>query len=149
VYTPNSQDELRRLDYRMQWDADFLSYLKSLEIERNKPVIFCGDLNVSHQEIDLARPRENRKNAGFSDQERQGFSNMLTAGFIDTFRHLYPEQRDAYSWWSYRAGARERNIGWRLDYFLVSQSLNERIAEARILRHVHGSDHCPVALHLA
>ena len=149
VYTPNSQDELRRLDYRMQWDADFLAYVKLLEIERNKPVIFCGDLNVSHQEIDLARPRENRKNAGFSDQERQGFSNMLTAGFTDTFRHLYPEQREAYSWWSYRAGARERNIGWRLDYFLVSQSLNVRIAEARILPHVHGSDHCPVALHLA
>jgi exodeoxyribonuclease-3 len=149
VYTPNSQDELRRLDYRMQWDADFLAYLKLLEVEKNKPVIFCGDLNVSHQEIDLARPRENRRNPGFSDEERQGFSNMLDAGFTDTFRHLYPDKCEAYSWWSYRAGARERNVGWRLDYFLTSHALRDRIAAAEILPHVHGSDHCPVSLRLS
>lgn len=149
VYTPNSQDELRRLEYRMQWDADFLAYVKQIESEKNKPVIFCGDLNVSHQEIDLARPRENRRNPGFSDEERQGFSNLLEAGFTDTFRHLYPDKREAYSWWSYRAGARERNVGWRLDYFLTSHSLNDRIAAAEILPHVLGSDHCPVSLRLS
>jgi exodeoxyribonuclease-3 len=148
VYTPNSQDELRRLDYRMQWDADFLAFVKAIEVEKKKPVIFCGDLNVSHQEIDLARPRENRRNPGFTDEERMGFSNMVEAGFIDSFRHLYPDKRDAYSWWSYRAGARERNVGWRLDYFLTSQALRERIAAAEILPHVHGSDHCPVSLRL-
>jgi len=146
VYTPNSQDELRRLEYRQQWDADFLAYVKNLEAEKNKPVIFCGDLNVSHQEIDLARPKENRRNPGFTDEERAGFGNMLDAGFVDTFRHLYPEQRNAYSWWSYRGGARERNVGWRLDYFLTSTPLRERIVEADILAHVHGSDHCPVRL---
>ena len=146
VYTPNSQDELRRLEYRQQWDADFLAYVKNLEAEKNKPVIFCGDLNVSHQEIDLARPKENRRNPGFTDEERAGFGNMLDAGFVDTFRHLYPEQRNAYSWWSYRGGARERNVGWRLDYFLTSSPLRERIVEADILAHVHGSDHCPVRL---
>jgi exodeoxyribonuclease-3 len=112
-------------------------------------VIFCGDLNVSHQEIDLARPKENRKNAGFSDQERQGFSNMLDAGFTDTFRHLHPETTEAYSWWSYRAGARERNIGWRLDYFLLSESLKSRIVDAGIMPQILGSDHCPVTLTLA
>lgn len=149
VYTPNSQDFLRRLDYRMRWDVDFLRYLKELEQEKNKPVIFCGDLNVSHQEIDLARPKENRKNAGFSDQERQGFSNMLDAGFTDTFRHLHPETTEAYSWWSYRAGARERNIGWRLDYFLLSESLKSRIVDAGIMPQILGSDHCPVTLTLA
>ena len=148
VYTPNAQDELRRLTYRMQWDADFLAYLKSLEEEKGKPVICCGDLNVSHQEIDLARPRENRRNAGFSDEERSGFANMLSAGFTDTFRHLYPDQKDAYSWWSYRAGARERNIGWRLDYFLISTEIRTRIADAQILPQIHGSDHCPVSLRL-
>ena len=148
VYTPNSQDELRRLSYRMQWDVDFLGYLKSLEAEKGKPVICCGDLNVSHQEIDLARPRENRNNPGFSDGERQGFSRLLGAGFTDTFRHLYPDQTDAYSWWSYRAGARERNIGWRLDYFLLSTEICNRIADAEILPHIHGSDHCPVSLRL-
>jgi exodeoxyribonuclease III len=149
VYTPNSQDELRRLDYRVQWDADFLAFVKQLEAEKHKPVIFCGDLNVSHEEIDLARPRENRRNPGFTDEERQGFSNMLDAGFTDTFRHLYPDQRDAYSWWSYRGGARERNVGWRLDYFLTSHTLRDRIAAADILPHIHGSDHCPVSLRLS
>lgn len=148
VYTPNAQDELKRLPYRMQWDADFLRYLKNIEQTLGKPVIFCGDLNVSHQEIDLARPKENRFSAGFSDQERQGLSNILDAGFTDSFRHLHPDQTGAYSWWSYRGGARQRNVGWRLDYFCVSNAMTSRIAEATIMAEVLGSDHCPVALRL-
>lgn len=146
VYTPNSQNELRRLDYRMQWDADFLSYCK--ELEKNKPVIFCGDLNVAHTEIDLARPKQNRKSAGFSDEERAGFDNIVGAGFVDTFRHFYPETTDAYTWWSYRAGARGKNIGWRIDYFCTSDALKPKLKSASILADVLGSDHCPVTLEL-
>lgn len=144
VYTPNSQNELRRLPYRERWDADFLAYCQSLE--KNKPVVFCGDLNVSHREIDLARPKQNRKNAGFSDQERAGFDRILEAGFIDTYRHYYPDREGAYSWWSYRAGARGKNIGWRLDYFCASANLLPQIHNAEILSEVLGSDHCPVVL---
>ena len=146
VYTPNSQNELRRLPYRQQWDADFLTYCKDLE--KSKPVIFCGDLNVAHQEIDLARPRQNRQSAGFSDEERANFDKIIEQGFIDTFRHFYPEKTDAYSWWSYRAGARGKNIGWRLDYFCVSDTLISRVKSAAILSEVHGSDHCPVTLEI-
>lgn len=148
VYTPNAQDELKRLPYRMQWDADFLRYLKNIEQWLGKPVIFCGDLNVSHQEIDLARPKENRFSPGFSDQERQGLSNLIDAGFTDSYRHLHPGKTGAYSWWSYRGGARQRNVGWRLDYFCVSNAISSRIAEATIMAEVLGSDHCPVALRL-
>ncbi len=147
VYTPNSQNELRRLPYRQQWDADFLSYCKDLE--NDKPVVFCGDLNVAHQEIDLARPKQNRKNAGFSDEERANFDNILSAGFVDSFRHFYPEKTEAYSWWSYRAGARGKNIGWRLDYFCVTSPFMERVKKAEILNDVLGSDHCPVVLELS
>ena len=144
VYTPNSQNELKRLDYRMEWDTAFLAHLKALE--ETKPVVFCGDLNVSHHEIDLARPAANRKNAGFSDQERESFTRLLDAGFIDTYRHANPTQEGAYSWWSYRAGARGKNIGWRLDYFGVSTSLIERITNPQIHADVLGSDHCPVSI---
>lgn len=144
VYTPNSQNELKRIDYRMDWDRDFLAYCKDLE--KAKPVIFCGDLNVSHKEIDLARPKNNRKSAGFSDQERASFDSILEAGFTDTFRHFYPDTEAAYSWWSYRAGARGKNVGWRLDYFCASDSLTPRLASASILSEVLGSDHCPVTL---
>lgn len=144
VYTVNAQDGLRRLDYRLEWDAAFRKYVNALAL--TKPVIFCGDLNVAHHEIDLARPKENHKSAGFSDEERASFGVLLSSGFIDTYRHLYPEQTGAYSWWSYRAGARERNVGWRIDYFAVSPALIERVKEASILPHVHGSDHCPVSL---
>jgi exodeoxyribonuclease-3 len=147
VYTPNSQDELRRLPYRMEWDAAFLSYVK--ELEKTKPVIFAGDLNVAHREIDLARPKQNRKSAGFSDEERAGFDDIVAGGFIDTFRHLHPDATDQYSWWSYRGGAREKNIGWRIDYFCVSSQLAPRIASAGILPEVIGSDHCPVVIELA
>ena len=147
VYTPNSQNELRRLPYRQQWDADFLQYCKDLEL--SKPVIFCGDLNVAHQEIDLARPKQNRNSAGFSDEERANFDKIAAEGFVDTFRHFYPDQTDAYSWWSYRAGARGKNIGWRLDYFCVSNSLVERVKAAEILSDVLGSDHCPVTLEIS
>lgn len=146
VYTPNSQNELKRLDYRMRWDADFLAYCKDLE--KTKPVIFCGDLNVAHQEIDLARPKANRKNAGFSDEERASFDNILAAGFVDTFRHFYPDKTEEYSWWSYRAGARGKNIGWRLDYFCISQSLTNELTSASIMQDVLGSDHCPVAIEI-
>ncbi|MFC4994924.1 exodeoxyribonuclease III [Rubritalea tangerina] len=146
VYTPNAQNELKRLDYRMQWDKDFLAYCKDLE--STKPVIFCGDLNVAHQEIDLARPKANRKSAGFSDQERAGFDNIVEAGFIDTFRHFHPDTEGAYSWWSYRAGARGKNVGWRIDYFCTSASLTPQLASAEILSDVLGSDHCPVTLTL-
>lgn len=144
VYTPNAKSELARLDYRIEWDRDFLAYCK--ELEKTKPVIFCGDLNVAHNEIDLARPKNNRKSAGFSDQERASFDNILAAGFTDTFRHFYPDTEAAYSWWSYRAGARGKNVGWRLDYFCTSASLTPRLESASILSEVLGSDHCPVRL---
>lgn len=144
VYTPNSQSELARLDYRMKWEDDFLSYLKKLE--ETKPVIFCGDLNVAHKEIDLKNPKTNRKNAGFTDEEREKFSKLLDEGFIDTFRYFYPEQENIYSWWSYRFKAREKNAGWRIDYFCVSKALKERLVDASILTDILGSDHCPVLL---
>ena len=146
VYTPNAQDGLRRIDYRMQWDDAFRDYL--LALDRKKPVVVCGDMNVAHQEIDLKNPGPNRGNAGFSDEEREKFSRLLASGFTDTFRLLYPEQTGAYSWWSYRFHAREKNAGWRIDYFLVSDRLRERVTAARILQDVYGSDHCPVELEL-
>lgn len=144
VYTPNSQDELKRLDYRMQWETDFLAYLKKLE--EKKGVIFCGDLNVAHKEIDLKNPKTNRRNAGFTDEERGKFSEVLAAGFIDTFRYFYPDKTDIYSWWSYRFSARAKNAGWRIDYFCVSECLKDRLMDAKILTDVMGSDHCPVEL---
>ena len=144
VYTPNSQNELARLPYRMQWEEDFLAYLKKLE--EKKPVIFCGDLNVAHKEIDLKNPKTNRKNAGFTDEEREKFSQLLDAGFIDTFRYFYPEQEGIYSWWSYRFKAREKNAGWRIDYFCVSECLKEKLLDAKIHTEIMGSDHCPVEL---
>lgn len=146
VYTPNAQNELRRLDYRMQWDRDFLAYVKNLE--ETKPVIFCGDLNVAHTEDDLANPKSNRKNAGFSDEERAGFDALVSAGFIDTFRE-FTQGKGHYSWWSYRAGARSRNVGWRIDYFMISESLRSRLQSAKILPDILGSDHCPVEMTFA
>lgn len=146
VYTPNSQDGLKRLDYRMEWEDAFRVYIKSLD--NNKPVIICGDLNVAHKEIDLKNPKSNRKNAGFTDEEREKFCTLLDAGFIDTFRHLYPEQTDIYSWWSYRFQARAKNAGWRIDYFVVSERLSGNIAEAKIHTDIYGSDHCPVEVEL-
>ena len=146
VYTPNSQDELRRLDYRMKWEDDFQDYLQRLDAQ--KPVIVCGDLNVAHQEIDLKNPKTNRRNAGFTDEEREKFTALLNKGFIDTFRTLYPEQI-TYSWWSYRFRAREKNAGWRIDYFVTSQRLLERIKDAKIHTEILGSDHCPVELLLS
>ncbi|MBC1332007.1 exodeoxyribonuclease III [Listeria booriae] len=144
VYTPNSQNELKRLDYRMSWEEAFLNHLKKLDAI--KPVVVCGDLNVAHQEIDLKNPKTNRKNAGFSDEERGKFSDLLAAGFTDSFRHLYPELEGAYSWWSYRMNARARNTGWRIDYFVVSNRIAPNIAEAAIHADILGSDHCPVEL---
>lgn len=144
VYTPNSQEELRRLDYRMRWDDDFRAYLKKLEAK--KPVIVCGDLNVAHKEIDLKNPKTNRKNAGFTDEERAKFTTLLESGFTDTFRHFYPEQEGFYSWWSYRFKAREKNAGWRIDYFLTSDSLKDKLRGAKIHTDIFGSDHCPVEL---
>lgn len=144
VYVPNSQNELARLPYRMEWEAAFLVYLKKLE--ERKPVIFCGDLNVAHQEIDLKNPKTNRRNAGFTDEERACFTRILENGFIDTFRYFYPEQTDIYSWWSYRFHAREKNAGWRIDYFCVSKQLEERLIDAKIHTDIQGSDHCPVEL---
>lgn len=144
VYTPNSQDKLARIDYRMSWEDAFLNYLK--ELEKNKPVIVCGDLNVAHKEIDLKNPKSNRNNAGFSDQEREKFSNLLSNGFIDTFRYFYPDKEGAYSWWSYRFNARANNAGWRIDYFLTSNSLKDRLVSADIHNEIFGSDHCPVEL---
>lgn len=144
VYTPNSQDKLARIDYRMAWEDAFLNYLK--ELEKNKPVIVCGDLNVAHKEIDLKNPKSNRNNAGFSDQEREKFSNLLSNGFIDTFRYFYPDKEGAYSWWSYRFNARANNAGWRIDYFLTSNSLEDRLVSADIHNEIFGSDHCPVEL---
>lgn len=144
VYTPNSQDELRRLDYRMEWEDDFLAYLKQLE--QNKPVIVCGDMNVAHREIDLKNPKTNRKNAGFTDEERAKFTALTEAGFTDTFRYFYPDAEGIYSWWSYRFHAREKNAGWRIDYFLASEALNGSLKDAMIYNDVFGSDHCPVGL---
>lgn len=144
VYTPNSQDGLARLPYRLTWEADFLAWLKKLE--EKKPVIFCGDLNVAHQEIDLKNPKTNRKNAGFSYEERACFGRLLEAGFVDTFRYFYPDVTGAYSWWSYRFQARVKNAGWRIDYFCVSEALKERLVSAAIHSEVLGSDHCPVEL---
>ena len=149
VYTPNAQDGLRRLDYRLSWDQAFRQYLKHLEKTRKKPVVFCGDLNVAHQEIDLARPKENRKSAGFSDEERASFSETLAAGFTDTFRHFYPDKTEAYSWWSFRSQARARNVGWRIDYFGVSDDFIDRVNAATIHPEIEGSDHCPVGIELA
>lgn len=142
VYTPNSQDGLKRLDYRMTWDDDFRAYLQKLD--QSKPVLVCGDLNVAHKEIDLKNPKTNRMNAGFTDQEREKFQLLLDAGFIDTFRYFYPEQTNIYSWWSYRFKAREKNAGWRIDYFLASASLADKLKEAKIHTEIFGSDHCPV-----
>jgi exodeoxyribonuclease-3 len=144
VYVPNSQDELRRLDYRMTWEDAFLAYIKQLEAK--KPVVFCGDLNVAHQEIDLKNPKTNRRNAGFTDEERAKFSHLLSTGFTDTFRYFYPDQKDIYSWWSYRFKAREKNAGWRIDYFVTSEALNDKLVDAKIHTEVYGSDHCPVEL---
>ena len=145
-YTPNSQDGLKRLDYRMEWEDDLREYLMSLD--RSKPVIYCGDLNVAHQEIDLKNPKTNRNNAGFSDQEREKMTALLSSGFTDSFRHLYPEATGVYSWWSYRFNARKNNAGWRIDYFIVSDRLRDKIRRAEILTDVEGSDHCPVVLDL-
>ena len=144
VYTPNSQDGLARLDYRMKWEDDFLAYIKKLE--KNKPVIFCGDLNVAHQEIDLKNPKTNRKNAGFTDEERAKFTVITQSGLVDTFRYFYPDLEGAYSWWSYRFHAREKNAGWRIDYFIVSECLKDQLKDALIYSDIFGSDHCPVGL---
>lgn len=145
VYTPNSQDGLRRLDYRMKWEDDFQAYLHKLD--EKKPVVVCGDMNVAHQEIDLKNPKTNRKNAGFTDEEREKMTQLLGNGFIDTFRTLYPEQV-TYSWWSYRFRAREKNTGWRIDYFLISERLRDRLEDAKIHTEIMGSDHCPVEVDL-
>lgn len=146
VYTPNSQDGLKRLDYRMTWEDDFRNYL--LELDKKKPVLVCGDLNVAHKEIDLKNPKTNRMNAGFTDQEREKFQILLDAGFIDTFRYFYPEQTGIYSWWSYRFKAREKNAGWRIDYFLASRRLADKLESAQIHTEIFGSDHCPVEVTL-
>ena len=146
VYTPNSQDGLRRLDYRMRWEDDFRAYL--LKLNESKPVIVCGDLNVAHEEIDLKNPKTNRKNAGFTDEERAKLTTLLQAGFTDTFRHFYPDMESIYSWWSYRFKAREKNAGWRIDYYLTSKSLDPNLIDAKIHTEIYGSDHCPVELTL-
>lgn len=143
-YTPNSQNELKRLDYRMKWEEDFKAFL--LKLDEKKPVVLCGDLNVAHQEIDLKNPKTNRRNAGFTDEERGKMTALLESGFTDTFRHLYPDKTDIYSWWSYRFKAREKNAGWRIDYFIVSDRIAERIKEAEIHCDIMGSDHCPVSV---
>ena len=145
VYTPNSQNELKRLDYRMRWEDDFRAYLKALD--EKKPVVVTGDMNVAHAEIDLKNPKSNRKNAGFTDEERGKFTELLDAGFIDTFRYFYPDQEDL-PWWSYRFKAREKNAGWRIDYFCVSERMKDRLSDAKILTDIYGSDHCPVCLEL-
>ncbi len=145
VYTPNSQDELKRLDYRMRWEDDFQAYLKKLDAQ--KPVIVCGDMNVAHQEIDIKNPKTNRRNAGFTDEEREKFGSLLSKGFTDTFRFKHPDEV-TYSWWSYRFRAREKNAGWRIDYFVTSERLNDKIKEAKIHTQIMGSDHCPVELEL-
>ncbi|MDA3967962.1 MULTISPECIES: exodeoxyribonuclease III [Helicobacter] len=146
VYTPNSKRELERLDYRMEWEDDFRVFLKNLELK--KPVIVCGDLNVAHKEIDLKNPKTNRRNAGFTDEEREKMSVLLDSGFIDTYRYFYPDREGAYSWWSYMGKARENNTGWRIDYFLCSNSLSSKLKNASIYPHIYGSDHCPVGLEL-
>ncbi len=146
VYTPNSQDGLKRLSYRMQWEDDFYAYVR--ELDRVKPVIWCGDLNVAHREIDLKNPKTNHMNAGFTDEERGKMSRVLESGYIDTFRHFYPDTEEIYSWWSYRFQARQKNIGWRIDYFIASERLKDRLLDARILTDITGSDHCPVELDL-
>ena len=145
-YTPNAQAELKRIDYRMKWEEDFKDYLH--ELGKTKPVILCGDLNVAHQTIDLKNDKTNRKNPGFSDQERTKFTALLESGFVDTFRHFYPNLEGAYSWWSYRFNARQNNAGWRIDYFCVTENLVPKLADAAILSDIHGSDHCPVMLEL-
>ena len=144
VYTPNSQNELKRLDYRMRWEDDFRAYLKALD--EKKPVVVTGDMNVAHAEIDLKNPKSNRKNAGFTDEERGKFTELLDAGFIDTFRYFYPDQEGSYSWWSYRFKAREKNAGWRIDYFIVSPALKDKLQDASIHTEIMGSDHCPIEL---
>lgn len=144
VYTPNAQDGLKRLEYRMKWEDDFLSYIKKLD--ETKPVIYCGDLNVAHKEIDLKNPKTNRKNPGFTDEERGKMTAVLENGFTDTFRYLYPDMEQIYSWWSYRFKAREKNAGWRIDYFICSERLNDKINDAKIHTDIYGSDHCPVEL---
>ena len=146
VYVPNSQNELARLDYRMEWEEDFLKFVK--ELEKKKPVIICGDMNVAHKEIDLKNPKTNRKNAGFTDEEREKMTALQESGFTDTFRYFYPDKEGMYSWWSFRGNARANNTGWRIDYFLVSESLNDRLESAQILMDVEGSDHCPVLLEI-
>ena len=146
VYTPNAQDGLKRIDYRMSWEDAFRAYL--LELDKKKPVVVCGDMNVAHNEIDLKNPAANRGNAGFSDEERGKFTELLSAGFTDSFRYLYPDMTDAYTWWSYRAAARQRNVGWRIDYFLCSNRVADKIEKAFILPEVMGSDHCPVGLEI-
>lgn len=146
VYVPNSQDGLARLDYRMRWEDDFLAYIKKLE--ERKPVVYCGDLNVAHKEIDLKNPKTNRKNAGFTDEERGKFSTVLENGFIDTFRYFYPDMENIYSWWSYRFSARAKNAGWRIDYFIVSDALKDKLKGAKIHTDIFGSDHCPVELEM-
>ena len=146
VYTPNAQDGLERLDYRIAWEDAFRAYL--LALDRQKPVIACGDMNVAHEEIDLKNPKSNVGNPGFSDEERGKFTELLAAGFTDSFRFLYPDRRDAYSWWSYRAAARARNVGWRIDYFVISDRLRDKVKDAFILPEIPGSDHCPVGLEL-
>ena len=147
VYVPNSQSELKRLDYRMKWEDDFRKFVS--ELQKEKPVVICGDMNVAHEEIDLKNPATNHMNPGFTDEERQKMTELLSAGFTDSFRYLYPDREDAYSWWSYRMKARERNVGWRIDYFLVSEVWKDRIEEAAILPEFYGSDHCPVELVLS
>ena len=146
VYTPNSQDGLKRLNYRMTWEDDFRQYL--LALDKKKPVVVCGDMNVAHEEIDLKNPKTNHMNAGFTDEEREKMTVLLNSGFIDTFRHFYPDARDRYSWWSYRFHAREKNVGWRIDYFLVSERLASRLKSAEIHDNIMGSDHCPVSITL-
>ena len=145
-YTPNSKRELERLDYRQVWEDDFRNYL--IELDKNKPVILCGDLNVAHQEIDLKNPKTNRRNAGFTDEERNKMTELLNSNFIDTFRYLYPNQTDSYTWWSYMGKAREKNVGWRIDYFITSKSLGKRIIDSKIYSMVMGSDHCPIELEI-
>lgn len=147
LYVPNAQRGLTRIDYRMQWEDDLRAFL--IELDKEKPIILCGDLNVAHEEIDLRNPKSNRGNAGFSDEEREKFGALLAAGFTDTFRYLYPDRRDAYTWWSYIGAAREKNIGWRIDYFLVSNRIADKIEAAEIYPDITGSDHCPVGLEIA
>ena len=146
VYVPNSQDELRRLEYRMKWEDDFLAYIKKLD--EKKPVIYCGDLNVAHEEIDLKNPATNHRNPGFTDEEREKYGKVLESGFVDSFRYFYPELENVYSWWSYRFHAREKNVGWRIDYFTVSEKLKEKMKDAKIHCDIYGSDHCPVELEI-